>query len=155
MKAVPWTCPRCDRSFGAKRGHFCAPGLPLAYWLDERTEPQRRAAEAVLAIARGIDGLVVEAVSVGVFIKRERSIVELRPRTKWLQLSFLTTRTITSPRITRTYDGGAWTAYFVRLRDEADVDRELRGWLIEALGGRRNQGAGRPIARASRRKRSL
>ncbi len=132
---MSWTCPRCDRTFGAKRAHVCEAGLPLAYWLAERTEPQRRAAEAVLAIARAIDGLVIEAVSVGVFIKRERSIVELRPRAKWLQLSFMTSAPIASPRIARTATWGRWTAHFVRLRDGGDVDRELRAWLRQALRG--------------------
>ena len=132
---MPWTCPRCDRAFGAKRAHVCAPGLPLDYWLGERPDGQRRAAEAVLAIARAIDGLVIEAVSVGVFIKRERSIVELRPKAKWLQLSFLTAAHVASPRITRTIAGAGWTAYFVRLHDARDVDRELRAWLVEALAG--------------------
>jgi hypothetical protein len=148
---MTWSCPRCDRTFGGKRAHVCASGLPLEYRLDDLNEPQRRAAVAVLAIARGIDGLIIEAVTVGVFIKRERSIVELRPRTRWLQLSFLTTRTITSPRITRTYDGGSWTAYYVRLRDETDVDDELRGWLVEALGGG-NPGRARSISTATRGK---
>jgi len=134
---MQWTCPSCDRTFGAKRGHVCASGLPLEYWLAERTEPQRRAAEAVLAIARDIDGLVIEAVSVGVLIKRERTLVELRPKTKWLQLSFVTTARIASDRISRTIPLGARTAYFVRLHDEPDVDDELRGWLVEALGGKR------------------
>jgi hypothetical protein len=130
---VTWTCPRCERSFATKRAHVCEPGLPIDYWLAERTEPQRRAAEAVLAIARAIPGLVIEAVSVGVFIKRERSIVELRPRTKWLQLSFMTSAHLTSPRISRSLVWGAWNAYFVRLHDDKDVDREVRTWLRAAL----------------------
>ena len=114
---------------------MCEPGLPLAYWLAERPEPQRRAAEAVLAIARAIDGLVIEAVSVGVLIKRERSIVELRPKARWLQLSFMTRATIASPRISRSAVWSGWNAYFVRLRDADDVDRELRSWLRAALRG--------------------
>jgi hypothetical protein len=130
---VSWTCPHCDRTFGTKRGHVCAPGLPIAYWLDEQPEGHRRAAEAVLAVARAIDGLVVEAVTVGVFIKRERSIVELRPKTKWLRLSFVTEARIASDRISRTAEWSGRHAYFVRLHDASDVDRELRGWLTEAL----------------------
>ena len=130
---MTWTCPHCERPFSRKRAHVCAPGLPLAYWLDEQPEAQRRAAERVLAIARGIEGLVVEAVSVGVFIKRERSIVELRPRAKWLQLSFVIAATIDSPRITRTWKGPAFNVYYVRLHDETDVDRQVRAWITRAL----------------------
>jgi hypothetical protein len=118
----------------------CEAGLPIELWLDERTEGQRRAAEAVLAIVRGIPGLIVEAVTVGILIKRERTIVEMRPKTKWLDLSFITTAHIASDRIARTIPLTTGTAYFVHLRDDSDVDRELRGWLTAAL---------RPSARTS------
>ena len=130
-----WTCPRCDRSFGGKRTHVCEAGLPIDLWLDQLTEAQRGAAEAVIAIARSIKGLVIEAVTVGVFIKRERSIVELRPRAKWLQLSFMTRATIASPRISRSAVWSGWNAYFVRLHGAGDVDREVRTWLRAALRG--------------------
>ena len=130
---MSWTCPRCDREFATRRAHVCEPGLPVDYWLAERTEPQRRAAEAVLAVARAIPGLVIEAVSVGLFVKRERTIVELRPKVKWLQLSFVTAAHVASPRIARTIALRASTAYFVRLRDASDVDAELRRWLRAAL----------------------
>jgi hypothetical protein len=131
-----WTCSRCDRSFATKRAHECSPGMPIEYWLAQRDEPQRLAAAAVLEIARAITGLVIEAVDVGVLIKRDRTIVELRPKTKWLQLSFVTTAHVASERIARVIELGAARAYFVRLRDDADVDAELRAWLVEALGGR-------------------
>jgi hypothetical protein len=125
-----WTCPRCDRSFGrANRPHVCVAGMPIEVWLAERTDPQRRAAEAVLAILEKIDGLVIEAVSVGILVKRERVLIELRPKQKWLQLSFISTAAIDSPRISRTIELPIGTAYFVRLADERDVDAELRRWL--------------------------
>ena len=109
------------------------PGMPLELWLDDRTEPQRRAAKAVLAIARRYRGLVIEAVSVGVLIKRERTLVELRPKQRWLDLSFITRAALRSDRIARTYALAAGTAYVVRLYDERDVDAELRGWLAASL----------------------
>ena len=129
-----WTCPRCDRSFGrANRPHECAPGMPIEVWLDERTEPQRRAAEAVLAIVRRHRDLIVEAVGVGILIKRERTIVELRPKQRWLDLAFLTGAAIASRRIARTIALANGTYYAVHLVDERDVDAELRGWLSAAL----------------------
>ena len=110
--------------------------MPVEVWLEERTDPQRRAAEAVLAIARRYRGLAIEAVSIGVLIKRERTIVEMRPKTRWLDLSFISPAAITSERIARALELSAGTAYFVHLRDAADVDTELRGWLATALRGR-------------------
>jgi len=125
-----WTCPSCDRRFGrTNRPHACVAGMPIEVWLAERTDPQRRAAEAVLAIARRYRGLVIEAVGVGVLIKRARTIVELRPKARWLDLSFISSATIASPRIARTLEVSAGYVYFVHLADWGDVDAELRGWL--------------------------
>src|SRR5580704_6542087 len=118
-----WICPRCDRTFGrANRPHVCVAGMPVEVWLAERTDPQRRAAEAVLAIARRHRGLVIEAVSIGVLIKRERTIVELRPKTRWLDLSFISPEAISSDRVARALELSSGTAYFVHLRDASDVD---------------------------------
>jgi hypothetical protein len=130
---VTWTCPACDREFAKRRAHFCAPGMPLPVWLDERTPGQRRAAEAVLRVAKRVRGLVIEAVGVGVLIKRERTIVELRPKTKWLDMSFITAETIDDDRIARTLRWGANVAYFVHLTDAEDVDAIVRGWLRRAF----------------------
>jgi len=131
---MTWTCPRCDRSFGrANRPHVCAPGMPIEVWLDERTEPQRRAAQAVLAIVRRYKDVIVEAVGVGILVKRGRTIVELRPKTRWLDLSFVSKAAIESRRIARTIALSTGTAYFVHLVDERDIDGELRRWLADAL----------------------
>jgi hypothetical protein len=115
------------------------PGQPVEYWLAERLEGQRQAATAIIELARGIEGVTVEAVSVGVLIKRTRSIVELRPKTKWLQLSVIARRPLPETaraRVARVVHWGKdMTAYFVRLTAAADVDRTMRAWLREALKG--------------------
>lgn len=129
-----WTCPRCDRAFGrANRAHFCEAGLPLEVRLEQLAAPQRRAAVAVLTAAKRQRGLIIEAVGVGIFIKRERTIVEMRPKKRWLDLSFVSKAHIASERIARTIPLTTGTAYFVHLRDERDVDPELRAWLTAAL----------------------
>lgn len=129
-----WTCPRCDRQFGrANRPHVCAPAMPVELWLDERTDPQRRAAEAVLAIVRRQRDVIIEAVSVGVLIKRDRTIIEMRPKKRWLDLSFISTAHITSERIARAIELATGTAYVVHLFDEGNVDADLRVWLTAAL----------------------
>ena len=111
--------------------------MPIEVWLAEQTEPQRRAAEAVLAVVRRHRGVIAEAVSVGILVKRERTIVELRPKKRWLDLSFVTPATIDSPRIARTLEIAAGHVYFVHLVDDTDVDAELRRWLSTALRGPR------------------
>jgi hypothetical protein len=135
---MAWTCPHCDRTFGARRAHVCEPGLPVEFWLAERPDGQREAAARIVELARGIAGITVEAVNVGILIKRERSIVELRPKQKWLQLSVIARRPLAASaraRVSRVVTWGAnMTAYFVQLTAAGDVDRAMRAWLREALG---------------------
>lgn len=131
---MQWTCPRCDRSFGAvNRGHVCAPAMPVELWLDDQADPQRRAAEAVLAHLRRHKDLVIEAVSVGILVKLERTIIELRPKKRWLDVSFIVKDVIDSPRIARTLPVGKSRFYVVHLRDKQDVDAELRRWLSASV----------------------
>ena len=134
---MAWTCPNCDRPFATRRAHVCEPGLPVAYWLAERPDGQREAAAAIIELARGIAGVTVEAVTIGVLIKRQRSIVELRPKMKWLQLSVIAGRPLPESaraRVSRVVQWGKdMTAYFVRLTAAAEVDRAMRAWLREAL----------------------
>ena len=111
--------------------------MPIDVWLDERPEPQRRAAEAVLAIVRRQRDVIIEAVSVGILIKRERTIIELRPKKRWLDLSFISRDVIDSDRIARTLELSAGYVYFVHLTDKSDVDAELRRWLTASLRGAR------------------
>jgi hypothetical protein len=140
---VTWACPACDREFAKRRAHFCAPGMPLEVWLGERTPEQRRAAEAVLRVAKRYRDLVIEAVGVGVLIKRERTLVELRPKTKWLDVSFISRKTIDDDRIARAVRWGTNTAYFVHLSDARDVDASVRGWLASALVATRSRATAR------------
>jgi hypothetical protein len=141
---MTWTCPQCDRTFGSRRAHVCTPGRPVEYWLAERPDGQREAASAIVELARAINGVTVEAVDIGVLIKRERSIVELRTKVKWLQLSVIARRPLPNTaraRVTRVARWGAhMTAYFVRLTVGAEIDRAMRAWLRGAL-------AATPIAR--------
>jgi uncharacterized protein DUF5655 len=77
--------------------------------------------------------LRIEAVTVGVFFRRTRTFAELRPMRNRLRLSLLLSRPLQDPRIVRTWHGpGMRSAYFVDLRDPADVDDELLDWLTEA-----------------------
>jgi len=121
--------------------------MPVEYWLAERPDGQREAAMRIVELARSINGVTVEAVNVGVLIKRERSIVELRPKMKWLQLSVIALRPLAATaraRVARVVQWGSnMTAYFVRLTAGSDIDREMRVWLHEALRGPRKSRARR------------
>ena len=111
--------------------------MPVEYWLAERPDGQREAAAKIIELARGIEGVTVEAVTIGVLIKRQRSIVELRPKTKWLQLSVIAKRPLAASaraKVSRVVEWGTdMTAYFVRLTSPAEVDRAMTAWLRQAL----------------------
>ncbi|MEO5838834.1 MAG: DUF5655 domain-containing protein [Acidimicrobiales bacterium] len=89
--------------------------------------------DAVFAHLDALGDIHVEPVSVGIFFKRSRGFAELRPKSKWVELSFGLPRTIEHPKITRIIRASAARTYhFVRLREPSDVDSDVRDWLTEA-----------------------
>lgn len=75
----------------------------------------------------------VEPVSVGIFIKKSGSFVELRPRTRWVALSFPLLRRVDHPRITRKpIDTGNRIYHVINLRGPDDLDDDVKGWLAES-----------------------
>jgi uncharacterized protein DUF5655 len=89
--------------------------------------------DAVATHLETLGPLHVEPVSVGIFFKRSRTFAELRPMRNRVRLSVLLSRRFQHPRIVKTYHGpGVRSAYFVDLRDSADVDEQVRDWLTEA-----------------------
>ena len=79
------------------------------------------------------DDVRVEFVSVGVFFKKKTTFAELRPLTKWSNLSFKSPRKIDHPMITKTYVMSPTRTYYVaRLKLPSDVTDDVRGWLAEA-----------------------
>jgi hypothetical protein len=71
---------------------------------------------------------------VGIFFKSNGTLVELRPKTKWVTMSFPLSRRLTHPRIVRKpIASGRKIYHFVNLTSAADVDDEVRGWLTESF----------------------
>jgi len=103
--------------------------MPIEVKLAELPDGQREAAEAVLAHLEAVGELIVEAVGVGILVKRASTFIELRPKTKWLALSFILDREIEDRRISRTVLWGDVRAHFIRLTSPADVDAQVRRWL--------------------------
>jgi hypothetical protein len=128
-----WTCPECDRQFGRRnQSHECAPGLTLEEYFSTGPEGERPIFEAVRAHLESLGPVHVEAVQVGIFFKRGRTFVELRPKTRWIALSFVLSHRVEHDRIARRMQAGNRTYHVVRLRDPADVDDLVRGWLTES-----------------------
>ena len=129
-----WTCPECKRDFGRRnQSHECAPGMSEAEYFATGTTFERSVYEAVAEHLEAVGPVKVEYVSVGIFFKRARTFAELRPMRNRVRLSLVLSRRLKHPRIVKAYHGtGLRSAYFVDLRESADVDDEVRDWLTEA-----------------------
>lgn len=129
-----WTCPACRRRFArANQGHECAPALtPEEYF---RTGPphERPVFEAVLRFAETLGPVHVEPVSVGIFLKRDRTFVELRPMQRWVAVCFSLPRRASHRLIVRKPlpHGGRWY-HVANVSSPADLDDALLGLLAEA-----------------------
>jgi hypothetical protein len=89
--------------------------------------------EAVMAHVATLGPVHVEPVSVGIFLKRAQTFAQLRPRDRWVALSFWLPRPVEHERIVRKvveYSGRYW--HVANVRDPGDLDDRLRGWLTEA-----------------------
>jgi hypothetical protein len=129
-----WTCPECKREFGRnKQSHECAPAMSLDDYFSTGPERERPNFEAVKAHLDTVGPVHVEPVSVGIFLKKERTFAELRPMTKWVALSFSLGRRVDHPKMTRKPMewNGRWY-HVVNLTGPDDVDARIRDWLTEA-----------------------
>lgn len=129
-----WTCPQCSRRFRRRgQSHECAPALTLEEYFSTGPQRERPIFEAVMAHLRTVGPVHVEPVSVGIFIKKSGSFVELRPMQRWVALSFTLPRRLRHPKITRKpITVGDRTYHVVNLRGPEDVDDDVRGWLTES-----------------------
>ena len=132
--AVVWTCPNCQRTFGKRnQGHMCAPAMTEDEYFSTGPAFERPIFDEVRGFLTGVGPDVrLEFVSVGVFFKRRTTFAELRPLTKWSNLSFKVPRRLEHPLITRVWHGPNGSYCVVRLKAPSDIDDTIRGWLAEA-----------------------
>lgn len=129
-----WVCPKCGRRFRrAGQSHECAPALSVEEYFSTGPPHERPIFEAVLAHLGTVGPMHVEPVSVGIFLKRAQTFAELRPKDRWVALSFSLPRRVQHERIVRKVMEYSGRYYHVaNLRTPADFDDRLRGWLTEA-----------------------
>ena len=77
----------------------------------------------------------MDAVEVGILIKRTRTFAELRPRKRdKLSLSVLLSERVDHPRIYKKLSGsGTRIAHFIELVSAKDVDQQVRAWLRQGF----------------------
>jgi len=129
-----WICPRCDRLFGRSgQSHDCAPGLSLEEYFETGPSHERPIFDAVMAHVETLGPVHADIVSVGVFLKNPRKFAELRPKDRWVAISFSLRRRATHPTITRKvveYGNRYW--HVANVREPAEVDAALLELLTEA-----------------------
>ena len=89
--------------------------------------------EAVAEALTDCGPVEIEAVSVGIFFKRSRTFVELRPRRRGMACSMILPHALESSRVTRRIQlGSRGVVNFVTLVSAEDVDEEMSEWLAMA-----------------------
>ena len=98
-----------------------------------RPPVEREIFEAVRAHLDSLGPCIVEPVGVGILFKLQRTFAELRPKTKWVDLSFGLERRVEHPRVTRTTKTNtARTYHGVRIYNAGDIDEQVKAWLTES-----------------------
>src|SRR5947209_6672705 len=130
-----WTCPRCDREFGRSgQSHTCVPGITVDAAFAGRPPEQRAIYDEILAYLESLGPVHEDAVSVGVFLKRDRKLAEVRPRSRDISLAVYLPSPVEHPRIVRVIGrGGPRVVHQTVLRDVSDVDDQVRQWLAHAF----------------------
>jgi hypothetical protein len=107
--------------------------MSIDEYFAERPAVQRRIYDAVVRHLAKLGPLTIDAVDVGILIKKTRTFAELRPKRDRVALAVLVSRVIDDPRIAKVLRTSAHrAACFVDLRGPRDVDRHVRAWLTEA-----------------------
>ena len=130
-----WTCPRCDREFGRERqAHTCIPGVTVDAAFAGRPASLPAIYDAILAHLLSLGPVHEDAVSVGVFLKCDRKLAEVRPRSRDVWLGLYLPRPVQDRRIAKVIGpSGPRVVHVILLRGAAEVDDQVRAWLTEAF----------------------
>ncbi len=129
-----WVCPNCNREFArVRQGHECAPAMTLDEYFATGPEFERPIFQAVHGFVSTLGPVSVEPVSVGLFVKKQGGWIELRPKTKWVDLCFPFPRRIDHALIARKpIETGRFVYHYVKLRSPEDFTEEVQAWLAES-----------------------
>ena len=129
-----WICPECGRLFGrAGQSHDCAPGLTLEEYFATGPPHERPIFDAVMSHIETLGPVHADIVAVGVFLKNPRKFAELRPKDRWVAISFSLRRRAQHPTITRkVVEYGARFWHVANVREPGEIDAALRDLLAEA-----------------------
>ncbi len=92
----------------------------------------RQAYDVLVEPLRRLGDLHEDAVGVGVFLKRQRKLAEIRPLATRLRVSAFLPAEVPSPAVVRRTPIGDRVLHVVDLRSVADVDDALADLMLEA-----------------------
>ena len=128
-----WSCPACEREFDRPRqAHVCVPGIDVDQAFEAHPPWQRDVYEALVQPLRALGELHEDAVGVGVFLKRQRKLAEVRPLVTLLKVAAFLPAEVPSPAVVRRAPLGDRVLHVVNLRSLDDVDTDLADLLLEA-----------------------
>ena len=88
--------------------------------------------DAIMAHLLDLGPVHEDAVGVGVFLKRDHKLAEVRPRSRDVSLALYLPRRVNHPRISRVLGNSASrVVHLLLLREAGDVDEQVRDWLTE------------------------
>ena len=131
---MAWTCPECGRQFRRTRqSHECSPAMTLDEYFATGPPHERPVFEAVLAHLATLGPVHVEPVSVGIFLKRDGSFMELRPMERWVAMSFPLRRRAQHRTIVRKVMQWHGRYYHIaNVRQPEDLDDALLDLITES-----------------------
>ena len=129
-----WTCPECGRTFARTRqGHDCAPGLSLDEYFATGPPHERPVFDAVMRHLESVGPVHLDVVSVGIFLKNPKRFGDLRPRDRWVAVSFDLARRAHHPLIVRkVLEHGLRFWHTANVSSPDQLDDDLRALLTEA-----------------------
>jgi hypothetical protein len=90
--------------------------------------------DAIMAHLLDLGPVHEDAVGVGVFLKCDHKLAEVRPRSRDVSLALYLPRRVDHPRISRVLGNSASrVVHLLLLREADDVDELVRDWLTEAF----------------------
>ena len=94
-----WVCPRCEREFErVRQGHVCSPAGTLEQTFAGYPAEHLQICSVIIDYLRSLGPLHVDAVRVGVFLKTQRKLAEIRPKQRWVSMDLVLPEAVDSAR---------------------------------------------------------
>jgi hypothetical protein len=132
MQRPLWTCPRCGKSYVTRNMWHSCVVVPLESHFVDRPRA-RELYDAVLGFLEADGPITVSVSKTRIEFMTRARFAGVSTRRDFIWLAFWLKREVESARFDKveSYGGRDW-GYKIRVRDESQLDDELREWLREA-----------------------